>query len=52
MTLMLPDPVVFTGLPLWVLCVVLGVTTFFVTLWWPEAESPIVILMETTSDEL
>ena len=49
---MLPDPVAFTGLPLWVLCVVLGVITFFVTLWWPETESPILILMETTSDEL
>ena len=40
---MLPDPVELTGLPLWALCVILGLVSFFVTLFWPKAEPPIII---------
>jgi len=40
---MLPDPVELTGLPLWLLCVILGLVSFFVTLFWPREESPIII---------
>lgn len=44
--MMLPDPVEVTGLPLWLLCVILGLISFFVTLYWPEAEPPIIINLE------
>ena len=40
---MLLDPVELTGLPLWVLCVILGLVSFFVTLFWPVEEPPIII---------
>jgi len=40
---MLPDPVEVTGLPLWALCVISGLISFFVTLYWPESKPPIII---------
>ncbi len=39
----LPDPVELTGLPLWLLCVILGLVSFFVTLFWPRGEPPIIV---------
>ena len=41
--MMLPDPVELTGLPLWALCVISGLISFFVTLYWPESKPPIII---------
>ena len=40
---MIPDPVEVTGLPLWVICIILGLFSFFVTLYWPVEEPPIII---------
>ena len=44
--MMLPDLVEVTGLPLWLLCVILGLVSFFVTLFWPVEEPPIIIDLE------
>jgi hypothetical protein len=38
---MLPDPTEITGLPLWVLCVILGLVSFIVTFFWPHSKNEI-----------